>query len=54
MIRDGVIYGPQVGIKLDGSIDFARDTANLNGTFVPSPFGGSEFKCGLFFELFLN
>jgi hypothetical protein len=36
VIRDGVIYGPQVGIKLDGTVDFGRDQANLNGTFVPA------------------
>ena len=36
VIREGVIYGPQIGIKLDGAIDFNRDTANLSGTFVPA------------------
>ena len=35
-VRDGVLYGNQIGIKLDGDIDFGRDTVNMTGTFVPA------------------
>jgi hypothetical protein len=36
VVRDGVLYGPQIGIKLDGSLDFARDKVDMTGTFVPA------------------
>jgi len=35
-LRDGIIWGPQVGIKLDGTVDFARDRTDLTGTFIPA------------------
>jgi hypothetical protein len=35
-VRDGIIWGNQIGIKLDGYVDFARDRADLAGTFVPA------------------
>ena len=35
-IRDGLLYGTQIGIKLDGSVDFDRDRLNVVGTFVPA------------------
>ncbi len=35
-IRDGLLYGTQIGIKLDGSLDFDRDRLNVVGTFVPA------------------
>jgi hypothetical protein len=35
-LRDGVIWGPQVGINLDGYVDFSRDRTDLTGTFVPA------------------
>ncbi|WP_188608477.1 AsmA-like C-terminal region-containing protein [Chelatococcus reniformis] len=35
-LRDGIIWGPQVGIKLDGTVDFGRDRADLTGTFIPA------------------
>jgi AsmA-like protein/uncharacterized protein DUF3971 len=35
-VRDGIIWGDQIGIKLDGFVDFARDRADLAGTFVPA------------------
>ncbi len=34
-VRDGLLYGAQVGVKLDGSVDFERDRLNVVGTFVP-------------------
>lgn len=35
-LRDGIIWGPQVGIKLDGTVDFANDRTDLTGTFIPA------------------
>lgn len=35
-VSDGVLYGPQIGLKLDGTIDYQRDRTNLTGTFVPA------------------
>ena len=34
-VRDGLLYGTQIGLKLDGSVDFDRDRLNVVGTFVP-------------------
>ena len=34
-VRDGALYGPQVGATVGGTLDFARDQVNLEGTFVP-------------------
>jgi hypothetical protein len=34
-VRQGSMFGPQVGATVEGSIDFARDRVALNGTFVP-------------------
>jgi hypothetical protein len=34
-IRDGVIWGNEIGISGQGSIDYARDRADIAGTFVP-------------------
>jgi len=35
-IRDGLLYGNQIGIKMDGAVDFERDRLNVVGTFVPA------------------
>jgi hypothetical protein len=35
-LRDGTIYGPQIGLTADGWLDFARDRVSLDGTFVPA------------------
>lgn len=35
-LRDGTIYGPQVGLTVDGWLDFVRDRVSLDGTFVPA------------------
>ncbi len=35
VIHDGVLYGSQIGIKIDGSLDYGRNRVNLAGTFVP-------------------
>ncbi len=34
-VRDGLLYGNEIGIKLDGTVDFERDRLNMAGTFVP-------------------
>ncbi len=35
-IRDAVMWGPQVGLNIEGAIDYGRDRVELNGTFVPA------------------
>jgi Protein of unknown function/AsmA-like C-terminal region len=35
-IKDAVMYGQQIGMNIDGKIDFAHDAVNLTGTFVPA------------------
>ena len=35
-VKDGVMYGAQVGIKVDGMADFGRDRVDMTGTFVPA------------------
>ncbi|HEX8167411.1 MAG TPA: DUF3971 domain-containing protein [Beijerinckiaceae bacterium] len=34
--RDGVVFGPQVGFKGAGWIDYGRDRTDISGTFVPA------------------
>jgi Protein of unknown function/AsmA-like C-terminal region len=35
-LRDGVMWGPQIGATVEGAVDFAEDRVNLGGTFVPA------------------
>lgn len=35
-LRDGTMYGNQIGLTVDGSLDFAHDKVALDGTFVPA------------------
>jgi len=35
-IREGVIWGPQVGSTFDGNLDFAKDRVAVRGTYVPA------------------
>ena len=35
-IRDGVMFGQQIGATMSGSVDFARNLVDLNGAFVPA------------------
>lgn len=34
--RDAAMWGPQVGFKASGWIDYARDRTDISGTFVPA------------------
>lgn len=34
-IKEGVIWGNEIGVSAQGSIDYARDRADIAGTFVP-------------------
>lgn len=34
--QDVVIWGPQVGFNLSGSVDYGRDRTDIHGTFVPA------------------
>ncbi|BAU59381.1 large exoproteins [Blastochloris viridis] len=35
-LRDGVIWGPQIGATVEGQIDYAKNEVGLRGTFVPA------------------
>jgi hypothetical protein len=35
-LRDGVIYGPEAGTTIEGTLDTVNDRVNLTGTFVPA------------------
>ena len=35
-VRDGLLYGAQIGIKIDGTLDVLRDRVDMSGTFVPA------------------
>lgn len=35
-IREGVIWGPQIGSTFDGNLDFAKDRVAVRGTYVPA------------------
>jgi hypothetical protein len=36
VIDDGVIWGPEVGASISGEVNYAADTLNITGTFVPA------------------
>ena len=35
-VREGVIWGPQIGATIEGQIDYARGEVGLRGTYVPA------------------
>ena len=35
-LRDGVIYGPEAGTTIEGTLDTINDRVNVTGTFVPA------------------
>jgi hypothetical protein len=35
-LRDGTMYGNEIGLTVEGSLDFPHDRVNLNGSFVPA------------------
>lgn len=35
-IRDAIMSGPNIGLTMEGTLDFARDTMTIGGTFVPA------------------
>lgn len=35
-IRDGTMYGEEMGLTVDGWLDFTRDRVSMDGTFVPA------------------
>ena len=35
-LRDGVIYGPEAGTTIEGTLDTVNDRVNVTGTFVPA------------------
>jgi hypothetical protein len=53
-LRDGTIYGPQIGLTVDGWLDFARDRVALDGTFVPAYAVNNLFSQIPVFGLFLG
>ncbi len=35
-VTDGLLYGAQIGIKVDGLLDYTQDRVDMAGTFVPA------------------
>ena len=35
-LHDGTMYGAEIGLTVDGSLDFSRDKVAMRGTFVPA------------------
>lgn len=35
-LRDAVMWGPQIGVTIEGVVDLPRNQVNLTGTFVPA------------------
>ena len=35
-LRDGIMYGPQIGTSLEGVVDFSKNFIDMKGTFVPA------------------
>ena len=35
-LHDGTMYGAEIGLTVDGSLDFAKDYVSMRGTFVPA------------------
>ncbi|MGL5115425.1 MAG: AsmA-like C-terminal domain-containing protein [Beijerinckiaceae bacterium] len=35
-LREAVIFGPQIGLNFNGTIDQARDRISMSGTFIPA------------------
>ncbi len=53
-LHDGTIYGTQIGLTVDGWLDFARDRVSLDGTFVPAYAVNNLFSQIPVFGLFLG
>ena len=34
-VRDGTVYGSEMGLTVDGWLDFTKDRVSMDGTFVP-------------------
>lgn len=37
-LRDGIVWGNEIGVSAQGTVDYARDQVDIAGTFVPSFF----------------
>ena len=35
-LRDATMYGPEIGLSVDGWLDYSHDRVAMNGTFVPA------------------
>lgn len=53
-IHDGTIYGAEMGLTVDGWLDFARDRVSMDGTFVPAYAVNNLFSRIPVFGLFLG
>ena len=53
-IRDGTMYGAEMGLTVDGWLDFARDQVSMDGTFVPAYAVNNLFSRIPVFGLFLG
>ena len=53
-LRDGTMYGAEMGLTVDGWLDFARDRVSMEGTFVPAYAVNNLFSQIPVFGLFLG
>jgi Protein of unknown function/AsmA-like C-terminal region len=53
-LRDGTMSGQQIGLTVDGSLDFAKDKVSLSGTFVPAYTVNNFFSKIPVFGLFMG
>lgn len=53
-VRDGTMYGTEMGLKIDGWLDFARDRVSMDGTFVPAYGVNNLFAQVPLFGIFLG
>jgi len=53
-LRDGFMFGPNIGLSVDGAIDFAHNHVNLSGTFVPAYAVNNLFSKIPLFGVFLG
>lgn len=53
-VRDGTMYGTEMGLKIDGWLDFARDRVSMEGTFVPAYGVNNLFAQVPLFGIFLG
>ena len=53
-LRDATMYGPQIGLSVDGWLDYSHDRVGMKGTFVPAYAVNNLFSQIPVFGMFLG